>query len=103
MKKFTVQWAMTERNTQPMLFTLSDDGKKPVFKFETTDLEEANEFANNEILWAELEKISDLNFDPTDEELRKYGTHVEIIAEDTEDEDAAELVDFDSPLFWFEM
>ena len=94
---------MTERNIQPMLFTLSDDGKKPVFKFETTDLEEANEFANNEILLAELEKISDLNFDPTDEELRKYGTYVEIIAEDTEDEDSAGPVDFDSPFFWFEV
>lgn len=103
MKKYTVQWAMTERNTQPMLFTLSEDGKKPVFKFETTDLEEAKELANKEILWAELEKISDLNFDPTDEELRKYGTRVEILAEDTEDEDSAEPVDFDSPLFWFEV
>ncbi len=89
--KFILSWSATESDLQEPLAIYST-GCDFVYSKEFKTLKAANEAYEKELSATSLQAFSELNFQPTDDELRKHGTTLDIIKVDI-DEDGDEKVD----------
>ena len=99
MKKYIVMYSPIP-GAQPPLQSLTKKAPEFVYKFETTDLEDALEVAKKEVDVSDLTKIEELPYSPTDEEFYKNTIRIEILETDEEGEELIGWVEFDSPTYW---
>lgn len=101
MINYIVQYWCTIAARQPFLKSLTNNVAEAVYKFETTNLEEAIEIANKEIEVSGLTKINNICYDISNDEFYRYATWVEILKFDESGELIGEVY-FKSPIYWLE-
>lgn len=90
---------MTESNTQPELHTSTL--AHSIYSAEFATEEEAAAFYNEELEKTELTKVADLDFVPTDDEVRTNVVTLDVTCIDTEDEDNPEFIET-SDYYWID-
>lgn len=103
MKTYTLQWSPTEGRDYPLSYIGSP--ATPVYQQEFFSVEEAKEAYEKELKATDLTPISELDFSPTDMEVRRNCTSLDIVVietdEYTDEEEMGEVIK-SSDYFWIE-
>uniref|UniRef100_A0AB33JJ45 Uncharacterized protein n=1 Tax=Prevotella sp. GTC17262 TaxID=3236797 RepID=A0AB33JJ45_9BACT len=100
MKKYIVTYSETESGLTNFLESISTIAN-PIYEKEFATFEEANEFAKHEAEMTSLTKIEELDFSPSEHEMRTNVCYLYIFCVDVDDEENADLLNHenDGP-FW---
>lgn len=84
MKRYLVLWSPNETDSQPPLETKST-GMKLVYSFSSKNMKEAEKVYQEELAMTSLTRVDDLDYEMSEEELRKHATTLQLIMIETSD------------------